>query len=83
MRPSSRDKGKMLGDLRILAVGPVRAGADPSADGDPSATEVAPELLLDTERGGAAGAVRHDPPLQGRVRGGAAQAHVGSAAALT
>jgi tRNA-modifying protein YgfZ len=39
-------KGKMLGDLRILAVAEPRSGAD----GEPDAGEAQLELLLDTER---------------------------------
>ena len=48
-------KGKMLGDLRVLAVGEEPAGAGERAAARHRAR-------------GAAGAVRHDPPLQGRLR---------------
>ena len=40
------------------------------------------ELLLDTERVGAAGAVQHDPALQARPRRRAAQAHAGARRAV-
>ena len=46
-------KGKMLGDLRILAAGELGDGALGAA--------------ARHRAGGAAGAVRHDPPLQGRL----------------
>jgi tRNA-modifying protein YgfZ len=44
-------KGKMLGDLRILAVGAGAAGEIPAgADGPPGDSTALPGLLLDTER---------------------------------
>ncbi len=50
--------------------------------GDVRVLDLGDELWLDTERSGAAGAVRHDPPLQDRLRRGAAQAHAGVRAAV-
>ena len=44
--------------------------------GDLRILDAGDELLLDTERVGAAGALRHDPPLLDRLRRRAAQAHV-------
>ena len=55
-------KGKMLGDLRILAVGD-------DGSGRPA------ELLLDTERSTLQALFDMIRPLQGRPRGRAAQAH--------
>ena len=61
----------MLGDLRILAVGADDTQAPPSG------------AAARHRARGAAGAVRHDPPLQGRLRRGAAQAHARARAAVT
>ena len=50
--------------------------------GDLRVLDVGDELLLDTERVDAAGAVQHDPALQARPRRRAAQAHARAGAAV-